>query len=675
MPIKINTKKENIIENIHGFKIVDPYRWLEDSKNPEVKKWIKDQNDIVDRFLKNDSYRVFSEELIKNFKTTTFSNPLPINGKYFYTERKPDEDQGVLYYKVGLAGLPIKLIDPNGEVDGNTITIDFWSVSKTGKYVAYGISRGGDEKSTLFIKDIDKNEQFSESIPNCRYSSVKWLPDDSGFFYTRNPRPGTVSITDEVLYTKVYFHKLGDDPDGDTLIFGESRPKDDMIRLKISQDGRFLAIQVGQNWLENEIFIYDTSNKSLRLLVTGFKAKFHVSFLKDKVLIMTDYQASNYKILYATYESMYKPITEWSEFIPERNNLLQSFNVTSNKILAEYLVNACSEVCVFDYNGKELQKISLPKYSSISGISSNRDEEEFFYGVESFTFPKIIYRYDPQKDSYGEYRKIDNPINPSDFEIKQEWYVSKDGTKVPMFIFYKKGLVLNGKNPTILYGYGGFGNSQTPSFMRNWVPWINRGGVFAIANIRGGGEFGNSWHIAGIKENKQNSFDDFISAGEYLIDKKYTSSRYLGILGGSNGGLLVSAVAIQAPKLFQAVCSRVPLIDMVRFHKFGMAMRWVNEYGNPEIRNELENILKWSPYHNVKQDIEYPNFLLTTADKDSRVDPFHARKMTALLQEVNTKNDVLLLTEFDVGHGRGKPIAKIVEMQAFVLSFFYKYLK
>ncbi len=469
-------------------------------------------------------------------------------------------------------------------------------------------------------------------------------------------------------------HKLGDDSDNDELIFGEGRPKDDMISLRISPDGRFLAIQVSQNWVENEVFIYDTQNKQLKPLITGIKANFYISFIKDKVLLDTNYRANNYKILYSSYDDMYKPVTDWLEFIPERKYLLKSFSITSTKILVEYLVDVCSEVCVFDYSGKELSKIPLPKYADLSGISSNRDEEEFFYGVESFTFPKIVYRYDPVKDSYNEYRKINNPIDPQDFEIKQEWYVSKDGTKVPMFIFHKKGLEMNSGNPTILYGYGGFESSQTPSFMRNWIPWIKRGGIFAIANIRGGGEFGKNWHRSGIKDNKQNSYDDFIYAGEHLINNKYTSKQKLGILGGSNGGLLVSAVAVQRPDLFKAVCSRVPLTDMVRFHKFGMAMRWVNEYGNPEIKSELENILKWSPYHNIRQGIEYPNFLFTTAEKDTRVEPFHARKMAASLQAVNIKNDIFLFTEMDAGHGSGKPISKIVEMQAYVLAFFDRYL-
>lgn len=663
-------KKQDIVDEINGIKVVDPYRWLENSDNDEVQEWIKLQNQLVDKILKNKNFELFSSELEKNFKVVNFSNPVPVNGKYFYTERQSDEDQAALYVKKGLDGVPVKLFDPNGKKDGNTVTIDYWDESRTGKYIAYGISEGGDEMATLYIKDTDTNEELSEKIIHCRYSSVRWLPDDSAFFYTRNPRPGSVPKNEEHLHTKVYFHVLGDDPDNDTLIFGEDRPKDDMIGIGLSPDGRFLSIQVSRTWTENEIYIYDRETKENKTLVSGLQSKFSIRFLRDKILLITNYQANNYRVLWSTYDELYKPLDEWKEFISEREFLLESLRVTKSKILVEYLINACSEVTIFDYEGKEIGKIPLPKYSSLAGISARREEEEFFYGVDSFIFPKILYRYDPTTSAYNEYRKTDNPINPDNFEVKQEWYISKDGTNIPMFIFHKKGLIRNGKTPTILYGYGGFNNNQTPSFMKNWVPWIERNGVFAIANIRGGGEFGDKWHKGGIKENKQNSFDDFIAAGEYLISQKYTNKEHLGILGGSNGGLLVSAVGIQRPDLFNAICSKVPLTDMVRFPKFGIAVRWIHEYGNPEVKEDLENILKWSPYHNVKESIKYPDFLFTTANKDTRVDPLHARKMAAMLKGVNSENNVLVFTEMDAGHGPGKPVIKIVENQAIILTFF-----
>ena len=667
-------RKDNLFEEINGIKIFDPYRWLEDVENPEVQDWINSHNKEVDNALKHGLFKDFSKELVRNFKFINFSNPVPVQGRYFYTERQPDEDQAVLYMKKGLNGEPIKLFDPNGKRDGNTVTIDYWDESKSGKFIAYGISEGGDEMATLYVKDTDTNEELPDKIIHCRYSSVQWLPDDTGFFYTRNARPGTVPKNEEHLHVKVYLHKLGDNPENDELIFGADRPKDDMIGITLSPDGRYLGIKASRTWTENEVYIYDRETKETKPIVIQTPAKFSIRFLSDKVLLDTNHKANNYRVLVSSYGEMYRHVDEWREFIPEREFLLKTLHVTKSKILVEYLVNACSEVFVFNHEGEEVSKIPLPKYSGLAGISARRDEEEFFYGVDSFLFPKILYRYDPTTQTYSEYQKTDNPIDPVKYEIKQEWYASKDGTKIPIFIFHKNGIELNSKNPTILYGYGGFGSNQTPYFMRNWVPWIERNGIFAIANIRGGGEFGEKWHKDGIKGSKQNSFDDFITAGEYLVTQKYTDSEHLGILGGSNGGLLVSAVGVQRPDLFKAVCSRVPLTDMVRFPKFGIAMRWVHEYGNPEVKNDLENILKWSPYHNVKEGVEYPNFLFTTANKDTRVDPLHARKMAARLMEVNKSNQVLIFTEMEAGHGPGKPIVKIVESQATIISFFAKML-
>lgn len=550
------------------------------------------------------------------------------------------------------------------------MTLDYWKPSRSGKYVAYGLSEGGDEMATIHVKDVEKNEDLPDTIVNCRHSSIRWLPDDSAFFYTCNPRKGTVPKGEEHLHTKVYLHRLGDDSDVDQLIFGEGRPKDDMINLSISIDGRYLGIEVRSTWTENDVYIYDRSTEIMRPIISGIPANFSVRFLNDKILMHTDYKANNYRLISTGLDDLYKPIDEWREFIGKRGSLLQSVNITKDRILVEYLVNACSEITAFDHDGLEVGKIPLPAFSSLSSISTNREESEFFYAVESFTFPVKIYHFDPSKGTGSIYRETDNPVDPSSYEVRQEWFVSKDETRVPMFVFYKKGIVQDGHNPLILYGYGGFGDNQKPGFMRNWVPWLERGGVFAIANIRGGGEFGERWHKDGIKKNKQNSFDDFIAAAEHLISMKYTDSAHLGILGGSNGGLLVTAVAIQRLDLFRAVCSRVPLTDMIRFQKFGMALRWIHEYGDPTVKEDFERIMTWSPYHNVKESVEYPHFLFTTADNDTRVNPLHARKMTAALQAANKENKVFLFTEMDAGHGSGKPISKIIDSQALTLSFF-----
>ncbi len=662
-------KRRGIVDNLYGFKISDPFRWLEDSVSPETKEWVDEQNSRTEKKLKIGSFDIFSRELADNFKVVNFSEPVPVKGKYFYTERQPDEDQPVLYIKDGLDGVPVKLFDPNGKREGNTVTIDYWNESHTGKYVSYGISEGGNEMATLYVKDTDTGEELPDRIVHCRYSSVRWLPDDSAFFYTRNPRPGTVSKDEEHLHTKVYLHRIGDNPDDDEFIFGGGRPKDDMIGIGLSPDGKLLAIHVSNNWTENEVYIYDRDTRTIKPIVTGIPSKFSVFFLPDRVLMMTNHEADNYRVLWTGYDELYRPVDEWDEFIPEKEFLLEFLKVVKGKVLAGYLINASSKVFVFDYEGNEIGKIPLPNHSSLAGISGRREEEEFFYGISSFLFPKISYRYDPKSSEYSEYRRTDNPINPDSYEVVQKWCSSKDGTNVPVFIVTKKGITLDGSNPTILYGYGGFGVNETPSFLKNWLSWLERGGVFAVANIRGGGEFGSEWHKDGIKENKQKSFDDFISVAECLVSEEYTNNKHLGILGGSNGGLLVSAVGIQRPNLFKAVCSRVPLTDMVRFHKFGIAGRWTHEFGNPDIKSDLKSIFTWSPYHNVKKGVGYPKFLFTTAESDTRVEPFHAWKMAARLQEVGNKES-FVFTEKDAGHGAGKPVAKLVEVQAMILSFF-----
>lgn len=668
------TRKEVVIDVLHGISIPDPYRWLEDGTRADVQAWTTEQNAYVNGLLRGDTQKTFAQELSTYFRIVTFTNPIPVAGRYFYTERQPDEDQSAVYYKQGLEGEPIVLINPNGQREGNTISVDYWLPSWDGKYLVYGVSQGGDEMATIRIRDVNKNEDLPETISHCRHAAVCWTPDNKGFFYTRNRPPAGVSVGEEHLHAKLYYHVLGTNPEQDVCVFGEGRPKDDMMELSMSRDGRYLAIQVTQNWTENDVYLYDTQNKTLRALITGLSAKFSLEFLPTDVLIHTNYKADRYRVLTVPLETVFTSVDTWREFVPEGEHLLEQMRITKDRVLLGYLVNACYDLVSYDYRGNRLSDVSLPPFSSLSDISASPTEHEFFYGVESFIFPCIDYRYNPVTRTSEEYRVTSNPLQPSNYVVKQEWYTSKDGTRVPMFIFHKSSLKFDGPHPTILYAYGGFAANTTPAFMRGWVPWLERGGVFAVANIRGGAEFGEQWHLNGIKEKKQNGFDDFIAAAEYLMSQNYTDAAHLGILGGSNGGLLVSAVAVQRPELYGAVCSRVPLTDMVRFPQFGMAMRWVHEYGDPQIKEELENILKWSPYHNVKPGITYPPILFTTGTKDTRVDPLHARKMAALFQSVASSNPAFIYTEDEAGHGPGKPVVKQVELQSLILTFFAKHL-
>lgn len=662
-----------MIDEIAGIRIPDPYRWLEE-RTEEVDDWVAAQNTYTDSVLRSQTQKVFSNELQKLFWSVVFSNPVAANGRYFFVERRPGQDQFVLLVQDNLRGKPRVLFDPHGKTGENTATIQEWTPSLTGKYIAYEYAEGGTEMGELRILDVATGKHVAEVIPACRHASVAWLPDDSGFFYTRHPKTGEVPKNEEHLHEKAFFHRLGDAPDRDMLIFGADRPNDDMLKLDISPDGRYLSIGVLRRWTENEIFLYDCKRKKLHPLVVGISAKFDIRFAEELVLLITNYRAENFRILATPYEQLFRPITEWEERIPEQQDLLESAYVTKESVILEYLSNACSRLELFDFSGKRINELPLPAFSTVNHVSANPSETEFFYGVESFSFPHITFRYNPEIKTHEQFRAIENPIDPDNYRIRQEWFTSKDGVNVPMFIFHKKNMKLNGQNPTILYGYGGFGIKETPVFSRHWLPWLERGGIFAIANIRGGGEFGSTWHEHAIKEKKHNSFDDFIAAAEYLTTCTYTCADNLGILGGSNGGLLVSAVAILRPELFAAVCARVPLTDMVRFPRFGMAKRWIHEYGDPSNPLDLQTILSWSPYHNVRPGAEYPSFLFTTAENDTRVDPMHARKMVAQLQALDQRNHILLFTEKEAGHGAGKPLSKIVEAQSLILTFFSKEL-
>ena len=662
------TRKEDVVETIHGHEIKDPFRWLEDGKSPEVQDWISKQNEFLWANLDKDIFERVSDELIKTFHTTNYGMPAKRGDRYFFTLRKPEQDQTVLYYKDSLSGEPVTLVDPNEE-EGTT-SLDFWSPSRSGRYVAYGISHGGDEMSTLYILDIEKNEDLPYDIPHCRFSQIRWLENDNGFYYDRNPRPGTVPEDELHLHMKVYLHILGQNPNADELIFGSDRPKDDMLSLSLSIDGRYLGIQATNNWTHNDVFVYDRETKETKTLVSGIHSRFSIYFSKDEVFLYTNYKANSFRLLASDFSDFLKPIDEWQEIIPEKKEVLEGVWFTKTKMILQYLSNVCSKAEIRDHKGRPLGVLELPEFSTLQGVSTHREHEEFFYCVTSLTLPSIIYRYDQVNDRYDVYAKTENPIDPNDYTVSQEWFASKDSTKIPMFILHRKDLDRVETHPTILYGYGGFASNLIPEFMRAWViSWVSKGGIFAIANIRGGAEFGESWHLAGMKLNKDNTFDDFISAGEYLISEKYTSKEKLGIMGGSNGGLLTAVCSLKRPDLFGAVVSAVPLIDMVRYHKFGIAVRWVNEYGDPEIPEELESILKWSPYHNVKEGVEYPPSLYMTSENDSRVNPLHARKMAAILQGVNNKNPILLYTEMDAGHGSGKPIKKIVENTAIRITF------
>jgi prolyl oligopeptidase len=638
-----------------------------------------------------------------------------IAGKhYFYTKREGMQNQPVLYVRDSLDGPDRVLVDANQLAADGTIALDWFQPSDNGKYVAYGTSVSGSEMSTLHIIETKTGTILPDTIERTRAASIAWLPDNSGFYYTRYPKKGDVPPGQEMYNRHVFFHELGADPDTDDRIFGEGRDPEDWPSLFLSHDGRWLLIHVSQGWTKSELFLMDTHGQNPpSRLTTGKDFNYAAEVYDGKVYITTNEDAPRYRMFVTDAGNFDRE--SWKEIIPQTDAVLQNVSVYGHKLFAQYEQNATSQLKMFELDGKKLPDISLPAIGTVFGTGGRWDRDEVFFGFHSFTMPPSIYRIDlktapqelkptPLSDSSGApearalphsldepvtapptpgsvepllWARVDAPsIDPSAYEVAQEWYKSKDSTRVPMFVVHKKGLKKNGQNPTLLTGYGGFNVSLTPSFSRTAYLWMEHGGVFAVANLRGGAEFGEDWHRAGMLDKKQNVFDDMIAAAEHLISEKYTDKNHLAIQGGSNGGLLMGAMITQRPDLFRAVVCQVPLLDMLRYQNFQIAKLWIPEYGSPENPDQFKWLFAYSPYHHVKPGTEYPAILFMTADFDTRVDPMHAKKMAALMQS-EAKNGqskarpILLRIESKAGHGAGKPVTKQIEEFTDVYSFLF----
>ena len=575
-----------------------------------------------------------------------------------------------------LNGTDRVLVDANQLAADGTVALDWWFPAEDGKYVAYGTSASGSEESTLRIVESATGKVLPDTIERTRFASVAWTKDSSGFYYTRHPKKGDVPAGEEVYHVKVFYHALGSDPAKDPLIFGEGRNPQDIPGVGLSEDGRWLLITVFEGWTKTEMYLQDLqSNTPPVEMTTGKNFLYSADFFKGKLYITTNEDAPRYRVFVADAANPKRE--NWKELIPETDAVLQGVGVTGGKLFAQYEHNATSELKLFDLGGKKLADIALPAIGDVVSIGGKWDRNEVFFGFQSFTVPPSIYRYDLTERKTALWAKVDAPsIDPAAYDVEQVWYKSKDGTKVPMFIVRKKGIEKNGKNPTLLTGYGGFNISLKPTFNRSMYLWMEHGGIFAVANLRGGAEFGEDWHRAGMLGKKQNVFDDFIAAGEYLIAQKYTDRDHLAIEGGSNGGLLMGAMITQRPDLFRAVVCAVPLLDMLRYQNFQIAKLWVPEYGSADDPKQFEWLYAYSPYHHVKPGVEYPAILFMTADTDTRVDPMHAKKMAALMQAeakngASKERPILLRIETKAGHGQGKPVTKQIEENTDMYSFLF----
>jgi len=669
-------------ENFHGTKVVDNYRWLEDGASPETQKWVAEEmaytRDVLDPLSGREAIHKRLTELL-----SIGSVGVPqIGGKYyFYTRREGMQNQPVLYVREGIEGKDRVLVDANQLSADGTIALDWFDPSEHGKYVVYGTSQSGSEMSTLHILETATGKLLSDTIERTRAASIAWELDNSGFYYTRYPKKGDVPEGQEMYNRHVFYHLLGTDPATDPLIFGEGRDPEDWPSVNLDNDGRLLLITVSQGWTKTELFLMDLkAGTPPTRITTGKNFLYSGSVYNGRLYIVTNEDAPRYRMFVAEAGDYERD--NWTEIIPQTDAVLQGAAEWGGKIFAQYEQNASSQLKIFDLNGTKLRDLVLPALGTVFGSSGKWNHDEIFYGFQSFTTPPAIYRVElkpvnvetkpqgPSGDIVGLtslWTKVDAPsIDPTAYEVQQEWCNSKDGTRVPMFVVYKKGLKKDGKNPTLLTAYGGFNVSLTPSFSRSAYLWMEHGGVYAVANLRGGAEFGEDWHRAGMLEKKQNVFDDMIAAAEHLISEKYTDKDHLAIQGGSNGGLLMGAMITQRPDLFRAVVCQVPLLDMLHYQDFQIAKLWIPEYGSAENAEQFKWLYAYSPYHHVKAGTEYPAILFMTADTDTRVDPLHAKKMAALMQ-ASAKNGssrtrpILLRIESKAGHGAGKPVTKQIE--------------
>jgi len=659
------TRVEVVRDTLHGKVIEDPYRWLEDQEAPETREWIEAQNEYTKAVLGQYEGR---DEIVKRLtelmKVDVITTPVSRNGRYFFSKRTKDQDLFVIYMREGLEGEDQVLIDPHGMSENHTTSVNLLDVSDEGTVLAYGVRKGGEDEIEIRFFDVDARKDLPDVLPKSRYFGISLTPDASGLYYTEFSLAGQ----------RVRYHRMGTDLAEDEEVFGEGFGPDKIVASGLSEDGRFLGIMVyhGSAGKQTEVYYKDlVEGGPVKTLVNDIEARFEPQMAGDWMLIQTDWDAPNGRILRAPVEDPGRE--NWVEIIPEREGaVIEGFSAVGGKIFVNYLENVQSRVAIFDIDGKEVGEISFPSPGTVSGVRGRWAENEAFFNFSSFHIPPTIYRYDVETGKKTVWARVDVPVDSNDIVVKQVWYTSKDGTRVPMFLVHKKDIVLDGDNPVYMTGYGGFNVSYTPRFSASAMLWVERGGVFALPNIRGGGEFGEKWHEAAMFEKKQNCFDDFIAAAEWLIENKYTSPEKLAARGGSNGGLLMGAMMTQRPDLFRAIICTYPLLDMLRYDKFLVARFWVSEYGSASDPDQFEYLYEYSPYHNVVKGEKYPAILFITGDADTRVAPLHARKMAALMQaSTGSDKPVLLKYDTETGHSGGMPVEKQIEDSADAFSFLF----
>jgi prolyl oligopeptidase len=655
------TKVVPVTETMHGVSITDPYRWLEDQGSPQTRAWIDAEMKYTQSTLAALPQRERIRKRLAEFmKIDVMGSPSVRNGRYFFSRRRADQDQAVIYMRQGLNGNDVMLVDPNTMSKDHTISAGIAAVSRDGRTLGYRLRQGGEDEETVTWMDVESRKLLPDAMPRARYSGISMKRDGSGFYYGTHSDKGP----------RVYYHAMGSPVADDKLLFGEKYGSGEFISTGISSDGRWLILTVefGAAADKTEVWVQDIASGKPPAIVTGIDARFNPDMEDNRLYLHTNWKAPNNRIM--AVDLAHPEPEHWTEIIPERKSVLDEFNLVGGRIVTSHLENVQTHIEIFSTDGKLIRSLKLPNVGVAYGPYGRWDSDEAFYTFSSFGQPTTIYRYNMATAEESVWSQPKIPFDPASIQVKQVWYESKDKTRVPMFIAHKKGIKLDGSHPALLTGYGGFNLSMLPTSSSFALAWIDMGGVYALPNLRGGGEFGEEWHKAGMLDRKQNVFDDFIAAAEYLLKEGYTQKSKLAIVGGSNGGLLVGAALTERPDLFQAVICSAPLLDMIRYEKFKVARFWVPEYGTAEDAAQFKFLYKYSPYHHVEKGVKYPAVMLVTGDADTRVDPLHARKMAALLQaSTASERPILLHYDTKAGHSGGLPIDRQIEDSADQLAF------
>ncbi len=668
--------KQDVVDNYHGTMVADPYRWLEDPDSKETQAWVAQENELTRSYI--DSYpkrEAIEARLTKLWNYPKYTLPTKQGDRYFFSKNDGLQNQSALYVQKSLTGEAKLVLDPNTLSADGTVALTGTTYTKDGTLMAYGISASGSDWQEIHVRDVDAGKDYDEVLKWCKFASVAWKKDKSGFWYNRFPGEGEPGHEEQGTRSRVCWHTLGTPQAQDVIVYKDDQNIELGFAPIISDDGDYLILYVYHGTDPKNGVYYrraDSDGEFIHLLEYNQAEFSPVDNVGSIFYVKTDLDAPRGRVIAVDVAN---PAREnWKEIIPQKQEVIDAVSMVSDHFVIAYMQDAHDRLQIFGRDGTMAREIDLPTIGTVNAISGKREDAEMFFSFTSFTYPTTSFRYDFASQKAEVFRKAEIDFDGTQYETKQVFYHSKDGTRVPMFITSKKGTKLDGKNPTLLYGYGGFNISMTPSFSISRLMWLENGGIYAVANLRGGNEYGEEWHQGGVLANKQNVFDDFIAAAEYLIKEKYTQTRLLAINGGSNGGLLTAACMVQRPELFGAVVCQVPVIDMLRYHMFTIGKYWVSDYGNAEENAEdFKFMYKYSPLHNVKPGIKCPPILITSADTDDRVVPAHAKKFAATLQANDAgDNPILLRVELKAGHGGGKPTSKQIEEAADIYSFLFK---